>query len=107
MSICTQKDVPAKHDASSSSYRNNDIGENLRDWIKQVLYICLTAHYFDKNWNLRRVLLDILLCTDRAYWRKSSSDTDMSLSDKTCLIQSRRFSSDWIKQVLSDNDISV
>ena len=28
-------------------------------------YICLTAHWLDSEWNLKRSLLDIYLCTDR------------------------------------------
>jgi len=49
-------------------------------------YICLTGHYFTKNWELQRILLDIYLCTDR--------HTGENLAD-------------WIKQVLSGNEINV
>jgi hypothetical protein len=49
-------------------------------------YICLTGHFFDKDWILRRVLLDILLCTDR---------------------HSGENLSDWIKQMLAENEIEV
>lgn len=49
-------------------------------------YICLTAHFFDAEWNMKRFLLDIFLCTDR--------HTGENISD-------------WIKQVLSENNISV
>jgi len=49
-------------------------------------YICLTAHWLDKDWDFRRALLDIYLCTDR------------HLGDNIC---------DWVKQVLNDNELVV
>jgi hypothetical protein len=49
-------------------------------------YICLTAHWIDKNWILNHALLDIYVCTDR--------HTGDNIAD-------------WLKQIWADNEISV
>ena len=49
-------------------------------------YICVTGHFFDKDWKLNKILLDIYLCSDRHTGENISA---------------------WIKQVLQDNDIHV
>jgi len=49
-------------------------------------YICLTCHLFDINWVFKSWLLDIYLCTNQ------------HTGENLC---------EWIKQVLSDNEISV
>jgi hypothetical protein len=49
-------------------------------------YICLTCHHFDINWIFKSWLLDIYLCTNQ------------HTGENLC---------EWIKQVLSDNEISV
>lgn len=49
-------------------------------------YICLTAHWLDKQWGLNDALLDIYLCTDR--------HTGYNLAE-------------WMKQIWKENEISV
>ena len=49
-------------------------------------YICLTAHWLDKQWGLNHALLDIYLCTDR--------HTGDNLAE-------------WMRQIWKENDISV
>ena len=49
-------------------------------------YICLTCHWFDKNWILNHALLDIYVCTDR--------HTGDNIAE-------------WLKQIWADNEISV
>lgn len=49
-------------------------------------YICLTVHWLDHGFIMQHMLLDIFLCTDRHNGENLS---------------------DWINQILAENDISV
>ena len=49
-------------------------------------YICLNTHWLDSEWNLKRALLDIYLCTDR------------HTGENLC---------DWMKEIWKGNQLCV
>jgi hypothetical protein len=90
------RDLASSYCASSSSsssalacpnpYHPYSLTTDLWSGPDHETYICLTAHWLDKDWDFRRALLDIYMCSDR------------HLGENIC---------DWVKQVLNDNELVV